>query len=1344
MLKTSLLITGDASVARKEVEDLVTSVRTLATGAKATAAPVAELDQAQRGAAGSARELGGASAAVTKVQNGVAAAGEAASAAIAEMSASQLAAAAGARELTQALGAAEAAQAASVAEMRQGAAAQAAVNASMVELSVRAGQLGAMLAAVATASAQSGAASNQNASSQTRAASGASEYAAQLARLKAQLDPAAEAQRRLAQATDLLDTAFQRGDITQEQYALGLKQATAAAHGHAEGSMRMGASGMIAEHVVRSFSDSVAAGQSPVRAMTMEMGRVTEAMTMWAAQSGKTEGAIGRVAGFLGGPWGLAVSVGIAVLTPLIGKLFETEGAADAAKDALKNFAEHQNDIGNFIDKTTGKLIAQNAALIQNATLMRRQGATAADKASLDQGKQGFDAADAALKKNVQTFYNPTTLSFQQTDNSGLKYAIDSANGSVVRLSQNLNALASSDPKFKPLADQVSGFAAQAAFANQNSRKLRGEITELADAQRNGSVATVASVKAQADAAAASDAVSKAQAHLNDVDTQAADIERMAYGPEKIAALAKYKAARIDALNAVESAKEAAKKKRKKKERKPADTTSFTAGVSNDINSLVAQFTDAPTFVEKARAAVARLDKDIAELSKKKPPSFQTLIDQATAAKAVIQANLTKPYDDYIREQSRSYEVLKLQALGLDDQAKALEQINALEQKQGKLSDEAKDGILASVQAVRAEQRELEIRNALNAKYVTEVGSIKSAIEDASQAFVRGDLGQFLKTPSKLIDAFQTLQGQQLFDKLFDGAFRDLQDQANGTSIVKDAAKRFSTAVDDVSARSKATAEAVAAFRSPVQDATSALGGFVAALRSAANNVAGTAASPDLASQLAQGNNVDGSISVPGDIVVTANKLLKPAAAQPDTAKPDYLVSAMQKVAASVTGLFTNHDTAERLGASIGKYAGKGLEGAATGSMVAGIGKTIGINLSSSGSQLGGAVGGILGSIKGVTAALGPLGSAIAPVLSVVGGLVGKLFAPKAQPGGVTVSAVNGSAGVSGTVGSDAAGIKAGNSLGASVSSGVNQIAQQLGGTIGAFAVEIGKYKDDLRVNVNGKALGGVKGSGAVGFGDDETAAVSYAISQAIAQGAVQGLDQAVQRALGSSTDTQKALSEALGVKNLEILLGGVQASLKATFDAEAASAKERLRLAQTYGLDIVATEKANADSLTKLMASTLKQQVGSLQTLITDMTSGSLFEGTAMEKITAINAQIVKAKADLDAGVDGAADTLAKLYQDKLSASKDAYGTTDAYAADRTATLNDAQAAVAKANAQILAAAGQNQSDPALTTTNAALDENNDQNAQIIAALNTANSLLAGTSAGAAKSFNLASLATV
>lgn len=87
-------------------------------------------------------------------------------------------------------------------------------------------------------------------------------------------------------------------------------------------------------------------------------------------------------------------------------------------------------------------------------------------------------------------------------------------------------------------------------------------------------------------------------------------------------------------------------------------------------------------------------------------------------------------------------------------------------------------------------------------------------------------------------------------------------------------------------------------------------------------------------------------------------------------------------------------------------------------------------------------------------------------------------------------------------------------------------------------AVQIGKYKD-LRVNVNGRPLGGVTGSGASGFGSDENAAVNFAVAQAIAQGAITGVSNAVAQAIRRSNSNVDGAEGSLKVQEVETLLGG-------------------------------------------------------------------------------------------------------------------------------------------------------------------------------------------------------------
>jgi LysM repeat protein len=114
-------------------------------------------------------------------------------------------------------------------------------------------------------------------------------------------------------------------------------------------------------------------------------------------------------------------------------------------------------------------------------------------------------------------------------------------------------------------------------------------------------------------------------------------------------------------------------------------------------------------------------------------------------------------------------------------------------------------------------------------------------------------------------------------------------------------------------------------------------------------------------------------------------------------------------------------------------------------------------------------------------------------------------------------------------------------------------------------------------------------------------------------------------------------------------------------------------------------------------------------------MSSGSLFEGSLVDQRAAILAKITTAKADVAAGKDGAGDTLAKLLEQLNTVSKEAYGTSSAYAADRALITDLARDTIAQTNKQISDA--QTTVD-ALATTNAQLDESNDTLSKIASAM--------------------------
>jgi len=402
------------------------------------------------------------------------------------------------------------------------------------------------------------------------------------------------------------------------------------------------------------------------------------------------------------------------------------------------------------------------------------------------------------------------------------------------------------------------------------------------------------------------------------------------------------------------------------------------------------------------------------------------------------------------------------------------------------------------------------------------------------------------------------------------------------------------------------------------------------------------------------------------------------------------------------------------LGYAAGSVTGSGFGGAAGGTLGGWAGEQLGKELvKNTSSSL----------LKSLGGAAGPIGSIVGGLL---GGALGGLFA-SIPHGTATLTSATGTAAYTG---SDSLKSATG-SLAEQVQSGIKQIADELGGTLNSFDVMIGTWDDQFRVRTtsagwNGQGGLNFKGDSAnnlFDFGKDQGAAISFAIADAIKDGAISGLSPAVQKALTSSTNAEDALAEAQKVAALEQAIagaGGAAAEAVKSFQKEA---DERLRIARQYGLDVVKVEQLNAKERLDLNKQLLDQQVGSLQQLVDEMTAGSLFEGSAVDQRTALLAQIEKSRADVDNGVDGAVDKLANLLQQLDQVSEAVYGTGAGREADRAFILDVARTEIAQANAQIQAAGGQ--SDPALATTNAALDENNDQNARMIAALETNNQLL-------------------
>lgn len=142
-----------------------------------------------------------------------------------------------------------------------------------------------------------------------------------------------------------------------------------------------------------------ALGARPMQIFASQSGQVIQSIQM---MSGGTS----RLAAFMGGPWGLAITSAAVVLTPFIGKLFEAEDAIKGVEFASSRLGDAQSILGSVIDETTGRVNAQSQAMLALARAqaaagmvgaMQRQAAARGEMQSIRQGGLGDLRVDGTM-----------------------------------------------------------------------------------------------------------------------------------------------------------------------------------------------------------------------------------------------------------------------------------------------------------------------------------------------------------------------------------------------------------------------------------------------------------------------------------------------------------------------------------------------------------------------------------------------------------------------------------------------------------------------------------------------------------------------------------------------------------------------------------------------------------------------------------------------------------------------------------------------------------------------------------------------------------------------------------
>lgn len=808
----------------------------------------------------------------------------------------------------------------------------------------------------------------------------------------------------------------------------------------------------------------------------------------------------------------------------------------------------------------------------------------------------------------------------------------------------------------------------------------------------------------------------------------------------------------VDTSTVADRGQQAADALANKQKRHAEQLDALSNRSAESIARITEQWDAQPKAIDGAVQSVRGLSKTMSDLEEvlvndgsltdAMRDSLAQMYKDAQAAKGTIVEGLLRPFEELNQQSERRLQLQTLSAQGRDAEANALQDIWAIEEKLG-TQEEIRAKIAADLAAGRTDEAaalqsvldqypqliQQAKDRAVHEQAVSEqldrqrenIGQYLDATRSVKQELVsigsgQGSLGNFNKI-------FKNLNSQVLVEKVFGSSFRDFDKWVQGQS-------GLGPSVDHLAGETDRAGSAAGKFADAINSATSQISnpGLVPGAGSLENefDTLFGGQSANLFSKL-----IGATQDTTAAITVVGKKVEK--SMSPDDWARKLSGSMTDSIAAALPQIF-------------GGKVGRGVLGGAL-----------------YGNLAGGGLGAIVGGLSGIPG-LGGLASAIPGI-----GQANMLF-DIAQSFGIKVPASakygfipallksifgkrpRGSGSVSNTGVSASANdkdIKSGlNDFGTNVQSTLAGIASQLGAALGSYSVGFGNYKGkyyQVSGNATDRGLGGSnynkKGSSVLYDGTDPQAALAAAIKNAIEDGAIQGISAAMQKALGSSKDVQAGIEEALKVHEVELLIGGIGAQLSDQFKSFEKQAAERLRVARQYGFDVVKIEARNAEDRTKLLKDMLAQQVGSLQQLIDELTSGSLFEGSAVDQRQALLGKIAAARAEADKGTAGAADTLAQLLTQLNAVSKEAFGTTGGFAEDRSTILDAARSTIALANQRITDA--QKTSDPALTTTNAALDENNAQNAQIIAELGITNAQLQQLIAGSAGNVgNLKSLA--
>ncbi|TVV75545.1 hypothetical protein [Sphingomonas solaris] len=338
------------------------------------------------------------------------------------------------------------------------------------------------------------------------------------------------------------------------------------------------------------------------------------------------------------------------------------------------------------------------------------------------------------------------------------------------------------------------------------------------------------------------------------------------------------------------------------------------------------------------------------------------------------------------------------------------------------------------------------------------------------------------------------------------------------------------------------------------------------------------------------------------------------------------------------------------------------------------VAQTLGI-ASSGGTAAAGS--GLLGGLGGAGSALSaaaPYLAVAAVALPVISGLL-----KSTKKGSATIGFTGGDLGVTSTTGSSARFKAAADTAAGSVIAGLQNIADQLGGTLsGSPSVSIGVRHGDYRVDTSGSGKTKIK-SGAIDFNDDQEAAVKYAIADALKDGVLTGVSAATKRLLAGDGDIDEQLAKAVQLESIPKLLKARLDPVGAAVDTVNDKFAAMVKVLDEAGAS--AEQRADAEKLYRLeldeAKASAKSAAASLEEFLSGLNAGSGSTLSLRDQEASAKAALDPYLAKIDAGVSIDQQAYLAAAQTFLGVERELHGSTQAFF--------DAQAAIQAATGKAI-----------------------------------------------------------